>query len=458
MKFEKFMMNRIPAWLLVFTIAMALIFTVIFGWFVKRALHGDSRLGAELNSAIITIADFPSLVKKSFSELGENRLPLLVANKFPEIDGFRKNGVTQQGVITDGGYLLISSYGQIKGQSAVKLVRIHDGQTVYEWVPDIGELKAQMEANDSLFKVENMKPSRFQMHHPLLLDDGGLIIKQDGPLLKINICSRFEWINNGFFHHSTERNGEGGFWVPSHADSYHVKSAEYSGHVNESDDSIAKISPDGKLLFNKSVPLILEENGYRGLLFGVGPYEWDAIHLNDIQEAQYSTEYWEKGDLLVSVRNLSTVFLYRPATNKIIWLKTGPWLNQHDVDFIGQSKISVFGNDVVRTVKGPLIEFHNNVYLYDFADGTISTPYANILKRLDVQTTSGGRQEILANGDLFVEETDRGRILRLSSKEVIWEFTVKIDENSVGIGQWSRYLTEGQVHDVLSILERSNCQ
>ena len=123
------------------------------------------------------------------------------------------------------------------------------------------------------------------------------------------------------------------------------------------------------------------ENGYQGLLFGTDLYERDdLVHINDVQTALYSTEYWEIGDLLISLRNRSAVFLYRPSTNKVLWLQVGPWLHQHDSDFIGQSKISIFGNDVARREKDrqePFLNGQNDIYVYDFENGSIITPYTS---------------------------------------------------------------------------------
>ena len=453
MKFENIMMKRIPVWLLLFTILMALIFSVIFGWFVKRALHGDERLG-DIASVVVSVADFPSLAKKSFIELSDQKSPLLIANRFPEINGFRKNGVLQQGASEDDGYLLLSSFDHEKRQSTVKLIRIRDEQIVHEWTPDISSL-AEYQLKKSFLDADKMIPSRYQISHPLLLDDGSLVFKQTGPLFKISACSVIEWAVTDFFHHSIEMGSEGNLWVPSHDETSFYGKEELANYQG---DAIAKVSVDGNLLYKKSVPQILEENGYRGLLFGAGPYENDVIHLNDIEPALYSTKYWNKGDLLVSMRNRSTVFLYRPSTNKIIWLKTGPWLNQHDADFVGQSKISVFGNDVIRSEGSKIIELGNKVYVFDFAGGVVSTPYSEPMNSMEVQTATGGLHRILDNGNVFIEETNHGRLMQIAHDKVIWQYTAKVDDATVGKLSWSRYLTLDQVRVVLPKLENLSCQ
>jgi hypothetical protein len=51
-------------------------------------------------------------------------------------------------------------------------------------------------------------------------------------------------------------------------------------------------------------------------------------------------------DLFLSLpRSSSNVILYRPATNKVIWRKDGPWSRQHDVDILDNHRISIFNNN-----------------------------------------------------------------------------------------------------------------
>jgi hypothetical protein len=459
--------KKIPVWVLVLVVFLGLNFTVLFGGLVYHVeVNGINQRLGKLGPVVKVIGVFPLLVKKTFVELWkEKKTPLLIDNRFPEIDGFKKNGVLQEGAVEDDGYLFLSVFDNSKEQSTVKLIRISDQQILHEWVPNIQELAESHNTESPFFDSTEMQNSRYKILHPFLLDDGGIIFKACGaPLVKIDICSNIEWTLDGVFHHAIEQDADGNLWVPSV-----IEPASYDKNIfiYYRDDAVAKVSPGGRLLFKKSVSKILEENGYSGLLFGAGPYDKDAIHLNDIQPAHYSTEYWKKGDLLLSMRHRSTIFLYRPSTNKIIWLKTGPWLNQHDPDFIGQSKISVFGNDAIsypgnilrgerRHTKDVSVK-HNDIYIFDFTDGSISTPYSEVLKTIDVRTPTEGLQELLENGDVFVEETDYGRLLRLSSEQVIWEFTVRVDDDTIAELQWCRYLTQDQVKDILPVLEKASC-
>jgi hypothetical protein len=448
------MERKIPVWVLALVVFLGINLTVLFGWAVYHANTGGERLG-KLGPVVLTIARFPSLVKKVFVE-GKALSPLLIVNRFPEIDGFNKNGAPQAGAISDSGYLLLSAYDNSKNQSTVKLIRISDQHVVHEWVPNIHELAKHHNPENHTITVNDISPSRYRIGHPFLLNNGSLIFhNMEGPLFNIDLCSNMKWIIDQHFHHAIEQDRDGNFWVSSVIEPASYDKTKFIGYR---DDAIAKVSPDGRVLFKKSVSKILEENAYRGLLFGAGPYEEDSIHLNEIQPAHYSTKYWLKGDLLLSMRHRSTIFIYRPGTNKIIWLKTGPWLNQHNPDFLGESKISVFGNDTIRNKREEVsVNGQNNIYVFDFKDRSVSTPYSDVLRKLDVRTVSEGRQKILKNGDVFVEESNYGRVLRVSPKKEVWEFMVKVDNYTAGVISWSRYLTREQVKIVLPLLEGSNC-
>ena len=101
------MEKKIPIWVLLLVILIGINCTILFGASVRYVLKGGSRLG-DLGPVILTIAKYPSLVKKVFPEL-MGVSPLLIDNRFPEIDGFKKNGVVQNGAVEDDGYLLFVS-------------------------------------------------------------------------------------------------------------------------------------------------------------------------------------------------------------------------------------------------------------------------------------------------------------------------------------------------------------
>ena len=275
--------------------------TLTFGWAV---FHIKSKKGVRISktdSAVLAVASFPALVHESINQL--RHPPLARPDAFPGLSGLKveKNYV-------DSNYLLLSAYDAKAKQSQVKLIRLRDQKIIYTWSPDMEEVKKIYTSFDK--KWDKTDKHSFLMTHPLISADGSLVFHSAlSPLIKIDRDSKIVWTVKEVFSHSLEFDAGGNIWAE-----VIVKPSNTGvpGLIDYEDNYIEKISPDGKTLFKKSVTELLVENGYRGLLYGTEVYEGDVLHLNDIQPALTSSGYWQKGDLLISLRHKSAVFLYRP--------------------------------------------------------------------------------------------------------------------------------------------------
>jgi hypothetical protein len=456
--------KKVSLYVVALLLFVGIIGSVIFGALVRHALLGNASLGS-FGEGLLKIAEFPSTVKIALTEIETGSPLVLKDGRFPNLDGFKKDGKVPSGAKNDKGYLLLSSYDAEKEQSTVQLIRIADQKSLYEWAPDF----AKLAEHDQIKHLddEGIMKLNYIMRHPLLTDDGGIVFHKTSPQFRINACSEVEMVVDDIFHHSTEIDADGNYWSPSVMYSSSFK----KGVLNHKDDAIAQISPEGKVLFKKSVAEILYENGYRGLL--AAGFDEDPIHLNDIQPALTDSHYWKKNDLLISMRHMSTIMLYRPSTNKVIWLKTGPWMNQHDVNFVGDHELSVFGNNIITDVgvlkvisgngirvgaENVFMDGHNNVYRYNFQTDKVVAPYNEVMKSMGVSTGSEGRGTILENGDVFVEEQNNGRILRMSPEGVKWEFVRRVDKDHITTVSWSRYLTKEEVLPILTKLRSQSCK
>ena len=158
------------------------------------------------------------------------------------------------------------------------------------------------------------------------------------------------------------------------------------------DDRIAKISLDGKILYEKSITKILLENDLFGLISNVY-YGDDPIHLNDIEPVNFDSDYWLKGDVFLSIRSLSLIMLYRPSTNKVIWFKQGPWRFQHDVDIINKNTIAIFDNN--PSLGWDESPFNNNLYFYNFETGSSEKKYEELFVSSNINSRTGSLYRIL---------------------------------------------------------------
>jgi hypothetical protein len=429
------MNKKVPLWFVLLLLWFSFIGTFMFGWAVWRAKSKRRGIPTTTDKVVIGIASFPSLLRDSYNQVTSPSL-LVGYDMYPEIKGFKA-----EHNYLDSNYVLLATWSKEKNQSVAKLIRLSDQKVIHEWTPDYASIIKLVGAQNSLW--EDKKLQDIRLYHPLLLPDGSIVFNTMlSPLLKIDKNSKLIWSLNGIYHHSVQADADGNIWAPSVI----YPSPFLKGYFTEfKDDAITGISPAGKVIFIKSIPQLLCDNGYRTLLLGMGPYERDMLHTNMIQPALTGGKYWQKGDLLVSMRNRSTVFLYRPSTNKIVWLKSGPWLNQHDARFVDSVRISVFGNNVVRIFgEDRLLNPTSQEYVYNFATGQTETPYDQFFKTANIGSPNEGLAEILKNGDLFVEETNRNRMLRGTKTTVEWQLVDRIDKESVASLSCSEFISSEQ--------------
>lgn len=351
----------------------------------------------------------------------------------------------------DSGYLLISRYSKTDKQTIVELFSIADQSVLHTWIPSLEDLFKQTPKHTN--SPNNMR--EYRIYHPLLLKDGSLIFSSHkGPLAKFDSRGKLLWTIDRTFHHSKEIDSNGNIIVPMVLESDSLTSMNPFR-----DDGFAVISTDGKIIKEFSMTEILLENDYRYLLYGIGKFEKDRIHLNDAQPILRNFKDAHVGDVAISMRHLSTVALFRPATRKIIWLKTGPWLNQHDISQLENGSYSIFGNDIVRSElkQHQFINGNNSeIYIYDPISGDITTPFSEMMREQTIASKTEGRLKLFKNGDAFIEETNGNRMLRISKDKVRWEYHNMVTENTAGILGWSRYIPADEID--LKWMENTTCK
>ncbi len=432
------MFKKIEIWILYLVALLGIPLTISYGILVRQELVGSMKVGIVSKTALF-LSEIPANIKKA---LRENDLK--VEDRFPLLNGF--NGAPN----SNQSYMLLSRYDGDSEEGIVELVDLKNFEILHTWNPDIDAF------NNSVKKVDEFKyidrdfnNSRYTMRHPILLKDGGLIFKHRSPLRKIDACSNLIFQNqHDVFHHSIEKDIEGNIWVPSsmYPQSLPAKKVgrKYlydSGGYH--DDAIVKLSPNGEILFEKSVSQIFIENDLEYLLFSVGDRQFtiDTIHLNDIQPVDFDGEFWKKGDVFLSIRDQSMVLLYRPSTNEIIWKATGQTYHQHDVDILNDHTISIFNNNSKNFSDGYVVDGNNEVIIYDFKLNKYSSYLNESLIKNDVRTIHQGRSQILPNGDLFIEETNYGRILYFNADgDLRWTYVNRANNGKNYSLVWSRIL------------------
>jgi hypothetical protein len=451
--------KKIEIWILYLTILLSILFAIGFGVLVRQELVGSIKVGW-ISKTALTLAEIPVNLKKVLQGPGGD---LTVEDRFPTLDGFDGTSNSEES------YLLLSRYDGDLQEGVVELVDLKSFEILHTWNPDIDAFNDLVEQVDEFKYLErDRKNKRSRLVHPKLLQDGGLLFQDTTPLRKINACSNLIFQNtHDQFHHSIEIDIDENIWVPTNMYPQSLPIEKVGRDIEAEggfyDDAIVKLSPEGNILYQKSVSQIFIDNGLEYLLFSVGDNDYftkDPIHINDIQPVEFDGEFWKKGDVFLSLRHQSMVLLYRPSTNEIIWKGTGPFFHQHDVDILDSHRISIFNNNSKDFVDGDVVDGHNEVIIYDFKTNEHSSYLKDSLIENDVITIGEGRSEILTNRDLFIEETDYGRTLYFNADGSLrWTHVNRANDGNVYRVGWSRILyTEEDIQTINNFLtNRGTC-
>ncbi|MBK7844860.1 MAG: hypothetical protein IPJ71_14435 [Bdellovibrionales bacterium] len=457
---ERFLFKKLELWQLILTVIIGFILLISYGAWIKKILAEGSNYGRAARIAL-EFAEIPSNLSKlvgpnpwiEMSE-GHSSMFLPFKQRFKGKGGFFF--AYPQASNSEAGYLLLSRYDRDRSSSVVELVDLNKQEIVHAWRPDFNILKKIGHFNDDVgYHISRFHPSAMRMHSPLLAFDGSLYFHDGSSIFRVNWCSQNIQTINGIFHHSLEFDWDGNIWTPGHI----FPSSIPGTGSNFKDNSISKISREGRIIFEKSVAQILIDNGFAYLVYAAGRATDDPIHLNDVEPVKEDSKYWKKGDVFLSFRNLSMIVLYRPRTNKIVWHRQGPWNGQHDVDILDSSRISIFNNNIIETKSTFLVSGYNEVIEYDFKTDKLSKRYNDALSLNQVKTKTEGVAEILSNGDLFVEEQNYGRLLRTSKNgEVVWSFVNRASNGTIYVLNGSRMIDSKLGNQIVSQLAYQQCE
>jgi len=388
---ERLLFKKIECWILILAVFIGTLGAIGFAYIVQGTLQGYGDLGI-ISDVAVKVAESPRYVQQVIRDFflhPEEMVDISVEDRFALNTHF--------GTSRKLGVVALFEEGK-DGKGTVTLEDIESGEILEKWsgIPR----KAQ---GISFFDGT------------LIVSEGFGLRDTSRSLSKRDKDGKIIWeIDNLNSHHELAVNKEGLIYTPILSSAPVIVDSLYKGRPKFRDDGFAIISADGHVLQKYSLTQILLDNGFKALLFGVGPLEWDRIHLNAVKPAEESSDFWEKGDLLLSLRHLSMIMLYRPSTNKVIWYQVGPWLNQHDPDFLSDHQISVFGNDVVssfydRTSEtAPFFESGNNIYVYNFITQEATRPYDDISPRLKHRTVTAGLHTIFRDGSVSLWFDNQG--------------------------------------------------
>jgi hypothetical protein len=314
-----------------------------------------------------------------------------------------------------------------------------EGRRLHDW--DIAFSQAFPQASH----LETVPPDfDTSFHGAVLLENGDVVANFLGlGTVRLDRCSRPVWTIARETHHAVERLPGGGFLIPSRhrrtaADPRHPQlQPGAQGRLWE--DTVLHVAEDGRVLDEASMLDVVYGSRAEALLLG-GPEPSgdvradDPLHLNDVEvlrEGMAAFPLFKAGDVMVSFRNINTIAVLDGDDWLMKWSMTGPFLMQHDPDFLANGHIMVFDNR--GTGATPLLG-QSRVLEIDPGSQKIVWSYEGD-SGAPFYTPAQGQQQPLPNGNVLVVESKRGRVFevtRTGPEEIVWAFVNQVGEGLVG--------------------------
>ena len=430
------------------TVFWTLGLVIVSSWATKYSIIGGRRFSKELSQTILHIANLPNQVNDFSKFLSNHFPPTGEKNPYQKLIPNSPNNTKVSGFI-------LTPYVDSNGISRVMLLDIPKQAEREIFVFD--KTKQTKNYTDTLIGSSDFRhsaySSRNRVTHPYLNKDGRLfyIIPWNDLVCFNTISNEEEWRVKGAFHHSVEVDNDGNIWACGAITpgSLHKYDKSISDSLRFEDQAIVKISSQGKIIETISIADLLISSGLEYLLFGCSNpnYIFDPIHLNHVNPVKNDFGSAGKELVLVSLRNLSTIMLVDPVGKKIQWYQTGPWMNQHCVNPINKTSISVldnhaflFGSDNYWLESN----WNTRIITHNIKSSETKTVDLGLPEKL-IQIPIEGRAIQISQDSWVVEDSVHGTIFMFNNKNLMVKWSNIYPNGNVGYTSWCRFIQPDEV-------------
>jgi Arylsulfotransferase (ASST) len=313
------------------------------------------------------------------------------------------------------------------------------GNTLHTW----DALYSEIAPNTDIVPEFNIPTNDWEtmVHGAVLYPDGDVLFNLPGiTMVRMNACGEVEWKLPAMAHHSMHVAEDGNIWTLGRVYYLDQRDPKFPGmRPKFEDDLVLEVSPEGEILRQISVLEILYANDLIGALFPTGNglvdgYTMeDVIHTNDVEILSSADApafpLFEAGDAMVSFRNLNLLIVFDPDTGVVKWSQTGPWLRQHDPDFLPDGRILVFDNRD-DGAEGRLLG-GSRLLAIDPVSREVETIYEGT-PEAPFFTSGRGSAERLDNGNFLIVETSHGRVFEVTPDgTIVWSYINRYDADRV---------------------------
>lgn len=312
-----------------------------------------------------------------------------------------------------------------------------DGHTLHKWDLDWFEIWPDAKHIPERL-IPRSRPGTM-INQAIIMGNGDLVFTfGDIGLVRITPRGKVVWRLPYQTHHSIELGDDGNLWVCCHKEHSSVDDQFPHRIPPYPEAMILVVSPDGQIKQQWSVAELLRKNGLNGLLYLGSRSEkstqirGNILHMNDVDPfpaRRLKEGFFGKGDVLVSLRDINTVFVFNQVTEKIKFISTGMFIRQHDPNFIDGDTFSVFDN--IYEVPGKK-RHQSRIAIVSGPDNTIETFYEGTPGH-PFFTEIMGKHQWLPNGNMLITESCEGRAFEINpSGEIVWQYINYVNDGVIG--------------------------
>jgi hypothetical protein len=309
------------------------------------------------------------------------------------------------------------------GHGPVALLMDLQGEVLHTWRAELRQIFPEHPKADP-----NEDPPRNFWRIARLLPNGDLVVVWEMyGLFKLDRNSKILWALPVKAHHDLQITKDGRI--------HHLEAKRRAlPGISEKpaiDDFLVERDADGNELHRLAVSEALEEIDWHDLRaafwkrsrvrhYGLkrqarfDPFHTNALRILSANEAARLGAPFHTGDALISMAMLDTLAVLDRESGKVRWWQQGPFGMQHQPRITLDGRIVVFNNRYQpegSTVQ--IFDPHGHRLVWQYGGSADQPLYSR---------RSGG-VEPLANGNLLIVETDRGRALEVTPKKrIVWEY------------------------------------
>ena len=296
------------------------------------------------------------------------------------------------------------------GHFAGAILMDMEGRVLHEWSYDfLGAWPDEIES------AESDGAEYWRWAH--LYSNGDVLAIFEGlGLIKLDEDSQLLWKHYGGEHHDLEVLDDGSIYVLT-------RTAQMVPRVNELmpilEDFVTVLDASGRLVREVSILEAFENSAFASSQDARDmPRRGDLYHTNAIEvlDGRFADRLpaFKRGNVLISLRQLSTIAVLDMDLEEIVWVTSGMWLEQHDPKVLENGNVLVFDN------KGD--DGDSKIVEFDPVTLEVEWTYSGDASSIFSSKMCGASHR-LENGNTIITESDFGRAFEVTpGGEIVWEF------------------------------------